>query len=318
VTLFRDSAPLDDSADAAAALVGDVDAETLIKDYWVTQALHVLADEYGGFFAFKGGTSLTKALKCVDRFSEDIDILITDKPDDMSFDRLMKVMAASVSDLTGLPGERVGGTTNEWRSVEFTYSTRHEFVLRPAILLEMGVRGKDDPEHIVREVAPLLADVKSEGFEPSAYSDLEAFAIDVLHPARTLWEKVVLLHRDVTTGEWKNQDPSRFARHYGDVGALLALTDVRELLDDAGVRSHIDQDVREVSARWFGGEPPPAPEGGYARSEAFVLSDEFGEYLEKQFADAVATLWAPINRPSLDQVLRTVKDSAAILDPSQD
>jgi hypothetical protein len=43
---------------------------------------------------------------------------------------------------------------------------------------------------------------------------------------------VVLLHRYVTTGEWKNHDPSRFARHYGDVGALLALPDVRDLLDD--------------------------------------------------------------------------------------
>ena len=318
MTLFRDSAPLDDSAEAAAKLVGDVDAETLIKDYWVTQALHVLADEYAGFFAFKGGTSLTKALKCVDRFSEDIDILITGKPDDMSFDRLMKAIAASVSDLTGLTGDRVGGTTNVWRSVEFSYPTRHESVLRPAILLEMGVRGNDDPEHIVRAVGPLLADVKREGFEPAQYSDLQAFEVDVLHPARTLWEKVVLLHRDVTTGEWKNHDPSRFARHYGDIGALLALPDVRELLDDRGVRTHIDHDVRDVSARWFGGEPPPPPVGGYARSDAFVLSDEFGEYLGKHFAEAVATLWAPSSRPSLDQVLRIVQDSAEMLDPGQD
>jgi hypothetical protein len=316
VTLFRDSAPLDDSAEAAAALVGDIDSETLVKDYWVTQALRVLADGFSGFFAFKGGTSLTKALKCVDRFSEDIDILITGKPEDMSFDRLMKSIAESVSTVTGLDGERVGGTTNVWRSVRFTYSTRHESVLRPEILLEMGVRGRDDPEHIVKEVGPLFADVNREGFEPSNFSDLEAFSVDVLHPARTLWEKTVLLHKDVTTGEWKNQDPSRFARHYGDVGALLTLHDVRDLLDDPEVRSHVDQDVRDVSARWFGGDPPPAPKGGYARSEAFVPSDEFGEYLDKHFAEAVATLWAPSSRPSLDQVLRIVEDSAEILDPS--
>jgi hypothetical protein len=39
-------------------------------------------------------------------------------------------------------------------------------------------------------------------------------------------------------------------------------------------------------------------------------------YLDKHFADAVATLWAPSSRPSLDQVLRIVEDSAEILDPS--
>jgi Nucleotidyl transferase AbiEii toxin, Type IV TA system len=317
LTLFRDFAPLDDSAEAAAALVGDVDSETLVKDYWVTQALRVLADEYSGLFAFKGGTSLTKALKCVDRFSEDIDILITGRPEDMSFDRLMKSIAGAVSAITGLAGERVGGTTNEWRSVRFTYSTRHESVLKPEILLEMGVRGRDDPLHVVREVGPLLADVKREGFEPSDYPDLGAFSVDVLHPARTLWEKVVLLHNDVTTGRWRDQEPSRFARHYGDVGALLALNDVRDALDGRGVRSHLDEDVREVSARWFGGEPPPPPEGGYASSEAFVLSDEFREYLDKHFAEAVATLWSPSNRPSLDHILRTVQDNAEILNPSE-
>ena len=96
------------------------------------------------------------------------------------------------------------------------------------------------------------------------------------------------------------------------------MTDVRELLNEAEIRSRLDQDVRDVNARWFGGEPPPVPKGGYARSEALVLSDEFGEYLEKNFADAVATLWAPSSRPSLDQVLRTVEDSAEILDPSRD
>jgi hypothetical protein len=308
--------PLDDSAEAASALVGEIDSETLVKDYWVTQALRVLAQGYRGYFAFKGGTSLTKALKCVDRFSEDIDILITGKPHDVSFDRLMKSMAGSVAVATGLKDERVAGTRNESRSVRFRYATRHESILKPEILLEMGVRGRDDPEHIVCEVGPLLADVKTEGFESSKYSDLETFSVDVLHPTRTLWEKVVLLHNDVTSGELKDQDASRFARHYGDVGALLALTEVRDLLDDAGVRSRVDKDVRDVSARWFGGEPPPPPDGGYAYSKAFVLSGEFREYLDKHFADAVATLWAPSNRPSLDDVLRSVQDNAEILDPS--
>lgn len=316
MTRFRDSAPLDDSAEAAAALMGDVNAETLVKDYWVTEVLRALVDGYTENFAFKGGTSLTKAFHCVDRFSEDIDILITEKPDDMSFDRLMKTMASVVTDSTGLVGERVGGTTNVWRSVRFTFPTRHAAVLRPEVLLEMGVRGSDAPPHLVREIRPLLADVTQAGFDPTEYSDLRAFPIQVLHPARTLWEKVVLLHHDVTSKAWQgHRDPSRFARHYGDIGALLGLDEVKGVLDDKALRGRLDEDVREISGRWFGGEPAPVPDGGYSQSEAFELSGEFGEFLTQSFEEAVDSLWSSVGRPSLKGVLAAIKDNAAILDP---
>jgi hypothetical protein len=249
--------------------MGDVDAETLVKDYWVTEALRAMVDDYFASFAFKGGTSLTKALRCVDRFSEDIDILIMDKPDNMSFDRLMRAMAQAVTDFTGLEGVRVGGTTNVWRSVRFTYPTRHEAVVRPEILLEMGVRGSDTPQNLVLNIRPLLADVMHEGFDPADYEDLRSFPIQVLHPARTLWEKVVLLHHDVTSNAWRDhRDPSRFARHYGDIGALLGLDEVRSALTDPALRSQMDKEVREVSGRWFGGEQAAVPGGGYAQSEA--------------------------------------------------
>jgi hypothetical protein len=47
------------------------------KDYWISIALRALAtSEYGNDAIFKGGTSLSKAWHLVDRFSEDIDILI--------------------------------------------------------------------------------------------------------------------------------------------------------------------------------------------------------------------------------------------------
>ena len=53
--------------------------ELVIKDYWVTAVLRVLAtsDELTGKIIFKGGTSLSKGWHLIDRFSEDIDILTT-------------------------------------------------------------------------------------------------------------------------------------------------------------------------------------------------------------------------------------------------
>ena len=47
------------------------------KDYWVTYALSLIfKDEVGKVTVFKGGTALSKAFKLIERFSEDIDLVI--------------------------------------------------------------------------------------------------------------------------------------------------------------------------------------------------------------------------------------------------
>lgn len=47
------------------------------KDYWVTKALkHLSKSGYAKDAVFKGGTSLSKAYRLIDRFSEDIDLAI--------------------------------------------------------------------------------------------------------------------------------------------------------------------------------------------------------------------------------------------------
>src|SRR5208283_2629612 len=48
------------------------------KDFWVCLTLRELfrMPEWGGHLTFKGGTSLSKCWKLIERFSEDIDIVI--------------------------------------------------------------------------------------------------------------------------------------------------------------------------------------------------------------------------------------------------
>jgi len=47
------------------------------KDYWVTKALkHLSESTHAGDVVFKGGTSLSKAYRLIDRFSEDIDLAV--------------------------------------------------------------------------------------------------------------------------------------------------------------------------------------------------------------------------------------------------
>jgi len=50
------------------------------KDYWVTLALHtIFSSPIGTETVFKGGTSLSKCFGSIDRFSEDIDMVVLRK-----------------------------------------------------------------------------------------------------------------------------------------------------------------------------------------------------------------------------------------------
>ncbi|MDE5611432.1 MAG: nucleotidyl transferase AbiEii/AbiGii toxin family protein [Odoribacter sp.] len=57
-----------------------LDQQTIEKDWWVTQVLRALFSlPYAEYLSFKGGTSLGKCWKIIERFSEDVDIAIDRK-----------------------------------------------------------------------------------------------------------------------------------------------------------------------------------------------------------------------------------------------
>jgi predicted nucleotidyltransferase component of viral defense system len=76
VTLLRDDDGFDVAIGRAAEALGGLDPSFVEKDYWVTQVLRALHTEYPGGFLFKGGTSLSKGYGIIERFSEDVDILV--------------------------------------------------------------------------------------------------------------------------------------------------------------------------------------------------------------------------------------------------
>lgn len=53
------------------------------KDYWVTLALKIIVtSQHKESVVFKGGTALSKAFKSIERFSEDIDLVLLRKDTD--------------------------------------------------------------------------------------------------------------------------------------------------------------------------------------------------------------------------------------------
>lgn len=111
---YRDIAEFGPTIDAVAERLS-ISAAAVEKDYWVSEILRRLAYDYRANFVFKGGTSLSKCYSIVERFSEDIDVLVLcgDRAKGQ-VDRLMKDMAVSTggSNFAEHLGEHFG-----WRSV---------------------------------------------------------------------------------------------------------------------------------------------------------------------------------------------------------
>ena len=60
-----------------ASIRSGIQPKAIEKDWWVTLSLKALfSSEYAQYCIFKGGTSLSKGWKLIQRFSEDIDIAL--------------------------------------------------------------------------------------------------------------------------------------------------------------------------------------------------------------------------------------------------
>src|SRR5438309_2016925 len=102
---FRDSDEFGPTLDAAAERLS-ISATAIEKDYWVSEVLRTLAHDHGQDFLFKGGTSLSKGFHIVERFSEDVDILVLPGGRGRAAtDSLMKEMGRAAA--AGVGGEAV-------------------------------------------------------------------------------------------------------------------------------------------------------------------------------------------------------------------
>ena len=169
------------------------------KDYWVTQALRAIAAAFPEIAVFKGGTSLSKAWSLVQRFSEDIDLLVRSEGDSLETgggrDRAMQAIEAAVAEIDGL--ERQAARSRSERGISRTavFAYRSEAAalkgLQPTVILEMGIRGGTKPA-ATRPIRSLIGDalVGTDLRDPS----ITPFQMTVLDPRRTFVEKLFALH----------------------------------------------------------------------------------------------------------------------------
>jgi len=234
------------------------DVENVERDFWVCWILDALFNglsEPSPRLLFKGGTSLSKAFTLINRFSEDIDIVVvrSDLGEPASLDelealsdrnRLAKLdalkkavrsfvagplrqnltkLAAELAEAVTLPPDRcrieLDVTDAEQRTLLFWYpavtATTGDHT-RPAVKIEASAKSALDP-HVITCVRPCLADDL-----PSV--DLTVGGITTVEAQRTFWDKVVILHglrRWYDHRGYLPRSGRRISRHYYDVFQLL-------------------------------------------------------------------------------------------------
>jgi Nucleotidyl transferase AbiEii toxin, Type IV TA system len=307
---------------AAAEQLG-VQALAVEKDYWVCEALRAVTRAHPGEIVFKGGTSLEK-LRIIRRFSEDLDLLVVGTYEsNRATERALKAMIKVAADATG--GEvhdgRSGGKPGTFhRSGYITPPLAHSaapdaIADAKAVLIELGQAGGPKPSS-TRTVASLLSrQLAAAGFDVEPWHDLAPFEVSVLHPGRTLIEKLLRVNNfacDPALHESTHGWP-RIGRQFYDVWALLGADEVHHLLADAETTSAIVASCFEVSRAF---EPDrPIPDGGFAGSPAFEPDGPFTRRLRIEHDAAMRDLYYGTDTPpTFDDVLARVHLHARLLD----
>lgn len=233
------------------ARVRNMQAQIVEKDFWVCWTLKELfrLPDIGGHLIFKGGTSLSKVFKVIERFSEDIDVSIdrgwlgfgganepeagaSNKEKQRRIEALKVACQQKIASVLQPSLEKTISAklraNEKWslradeddpdqQTLMFDYPSSFTpdttGYIRRVVKIEMGARADHWPSE-TKMITPYVAEQFPQGFrEPSC-------EVKVLSAERTFWEKATILHAEFHRPVDKPM-PDRFSRHYCDFHELL-------------------------------------------------------------------------------------------------
>lgn len=233
---------------AMAAQLG-IRAAILEKDIWLCLALEKLFQLQGGKpMTFKGGTSLSKVYKAIERFSEDVDVTIDwralhpnpptpEQVKDFSKTKLRTLSAEIIESLAAHieqvlkpelqqalaavradisveyeTGPDDNPVTDKLRIFYPAVAEKSDYI-RPSILIEFGARNAIEPGESHMIVPDVAEHVPKVTF-PLA-------KVEVLSPQRTFWEKATLIHDEChRPADKAKANAERMSRHWYDLARL--------------------------------------------------------------------------------------------------
>lgn len=220
------------------------------KDWWVVQTLAIIFSmDCAKALIFKGGTSLSKGWKLIQRFSEDIDLALDREflgfTGELSKQEIKKLRRKSFQFLTevftkelkakfaelgfkevSVKCRKVENHDQDPMIIEIYYNklTETDPYLKPGVLVEVGSRSLKEPFS-----QRIFGTFVSEVYFDNPFAD-KPITIPVVNPERTFLEKVFLLHEEFQKPEKIRVE--RLSRHLYDLEKLYQTEHAEKALND--------------------------------------------------------------------------------------
>ena len=210
------------------------------KDYWVTFALYsIFNNEIGKDSVFKGGTALSECYQMIERFSEDIDLVVLRREGESNNQLTNKIKKISKVVADVLPEVEIPGLTQKMgmnRKTAHTYSKEFQGnygQVRDVIVVEATWLGYFEP-FTTKTISSFVGSMMlNNGQQEIAETNgLMPFELLVLEPVRTICEKIMSLVR-FSYGENSLDDLKKKVRHTYDLHQLLQQKEFSAFFDSA-------------------------------------------------------------------------------------
>lgn len=286
------------------------------KDYWVCYALKLIFDSaIKDEVIFKGGTALSKCYKFIERFSEDIDLVVLRREEETGNQLKTKLKKITKEVTEPFVEVEMEGITNKMgmiRKIAYNYPKIFKGnygQVRDAIIIEATWLGYFEP-HTKRVLNTYIYDmmVATEQIAMAEEYNLLPFEVLVLDSRRTLCEKIMSLVRFSHT-EKPIIDLNAKIRHVYDIHQQLKDETVQAFFTsdafDAMLLNVAHDDVQSFKNNndWLKHHPKEAlifkePEGTWNQLKDTYQNDfKFLVYGELPDAkDVLATIWKVAQR----------------------
>ncbi len=287
-----------DIAIRAASRHFNVSPAMIEKDYYVTLVLCELAKQVPDLL-FKGGTSLSKCHKIIDRFSEDIDITLDSEHQSQGKRRNLKYTIVEICKNLGLNllNENETRSRRDYNCYKIEYSAKHGLLgLNPQLLVETVFIVKAFPDEVKQASSMIYDYLKAVGNEEAIKQyKLEPFDIRVQTLDRTLVDKVFAVCDYMLDNKTERQ-----SRHIYDLSRLLTLV----TLDD-----HLKALIKEVREdRKTGTKCYSAQDGVSVPKLLRQMIDT--EFFKKDYEDSTEKLLSkPVTYEEAIKALETIIES---------
>lgn len=284
------------------------------KDFWVSWILNkIFSDKLlKEILCFKGGTSLSKVFNVIERFSEDIDIILHPKVlgfaleekssqnQQNKFNEMLNkkgqeyigsILKDKIENLVKPICKVIVDEKDPYCLLIYYPRTTDTGYLTPYIKLEIGPLASWVPNDIYL-VKPYIAEILPE-------LKIKSFEVPTIKIERTFWEKVTILHRLHYFP--KGKSIARYSRHYYDV-YKIANSKYKKI---AFENINLLPEVVAFKDRYY--------HSGYARYDLAKIgtlqllpAQDFVENLQKDYANMASMIYGQY--PKWDEIIFYLTD----------